>query len=78
MYFAVPPSLEAEPSGAARLLRPNPHPNPHPNRNPNPNPNPNPYQARLLRAFLSDAATGHRTPGGAFYDLTLTLTLTLP
>jgi len=40
VYFAVPPSLAAEPSGAARLLR----------------------------AFLSGAASGHRAPGGEFYD----------
>jgi hypothetical protein len=40
VYFAVPPSLAAEPSGAARLLR----------------------------AFLSGAASGHRAPGCEFYD----------
>ena len=40
VYFAVPPSLAAEPSGAAKLLR----------------------------AFLNGAASGHRAPGGEFYD----------
>ena len=40
VYFAVPPSLASEPSGAARLLC----------------------------VFLNGAASGHRVPGGEFYD----------